>query len=892
MIRAGFLLHNQISVDRGGERSTAEIIKWLIDCGIDVVAGCPGQSFYDVNFYLAWGSAIKAAYESGFPYIAFLRSWDFDRYGDEDLGKWLKSARVVIVNSEKGKERLYAKGITNTIVSYVPVEVSEIPISPKYHTFVGIRKSGEIPEVLANAYQKEKFRVVRISEDDHRAEYIDLPNLKYIDSFEDANDLYTDCASYIYPLPINGLGTGRCTIEAQLHGIPVLGQAGCGIEEFADIVVPENTGHDIWVKKFGELLELEKNREFIYCKRAEMNIIYTAIVDSFYPEKKPVRIFLRGGVGNIMEMIPALRMLYNAGYGISAKLEEDKYKLLHDILWRTGLFVEINCNTDNAEKWDCNINTRSEKPERYWYADHVSQKYGISYNRLPEKCLINTQDWRKKDNILCCPYAVNERYRYKIWPHWGKMFETVDLIPIGADSDIKGSGIPHPINTSVEQAVNMMASAKGFIGNDGGLSHIAADFCETEVIYGATSERKNLPHGARAIAIKDMICRPCQDKNTGMLGNCSGMECMEKLTPDEVANQSNLLSERLGLQKKPNRMWACVIVYNDKDLLEQSLISLKKAEFKIMVIDGKFAKYPGENLVSTDGSIEIAKKYADMYIPADASFLSTQMTKRSKYTELVPDGEYFFVIDSDEEYRGKPIDANTLTEDVYSICLEEADRKQSTTSIRIWKKYPDLKYMIRHCYLFRSDNADIEAQEKLAEHFKRTGGFDNEMAKRALKGCVTTQKVYNVVKDESGKYPIIMHYQDRRPQRTQENDNIYAESRFELNLFKYLHPGTFNMVGETEQEPNQEQSGYNYLNVNDDWIVKFRFIRDTKMADGDLGTMIPNGQYECSGAKYKAMCFDYSPALFDVVDYEKPQKSDILKEIEGIKARLERLENA
>lgn len=143
-------------------------------------------------------------------------------------------------------------------------------------------------------------------------------------------------------------------------------------------------------------------------------------------------------------------------------------------------------------------------------------------------------------------------------------------------------------------------------------------------------------------------------------------------------------------------MIACVIFYNDGPLLEDSLKSLVGKVDQIIAVDGAFSDFPHEKPYSTDGSLEIAEKYATVIKTKKA--WKTQVDKRNAYLKHVPDGECFIVIDADEELWGKiPHEGNLK---VY--IKPEANRKGYWWP-RIFIKTPELRYYKTHMSLFNED---------------------------------------------------------------------------------------------------------------------------------------------------------------------------------------------
>jgi len=91
---------------------------------------------------------------------------------------------------------------------------------------------------------------------------------------------------------------------------------------------------------------------------------------------------------------------------------------------------------------------------------------------------------------------------------------------------------------NLPQAAALIEKAALFIGNDGGLVHLAHALCVPLVaFYGPVDPQVYGPYPASpqatAIFKKDLFCRPCYQRfryNSA----CVGRECLQDLTPDEV----------------------------------------------------------------------------------------------------------------------------------------------------------------------------------------------------------------------------------------------------------------------------------------------------------------------------------------------------------------------
>ena len=102
-------------------------------------------------------------------------------------------------------------------------------------------------------------------------------------------------------------------------------------------------------------------------------------------------------------------------------------------------------------------------------------------------------------------------------------------------------------------------------------------------------------------------------------------------------------------------MYACYIVFNAEQTLEESLNSIVPYVEKVVIIDGAFRDYPHKFPYSTDQTKEIAVKVCGeklIWIDCGAKAWIGQVTKRNEYLKHVPIGEWFIVIDADEVLKG------------------------------------------------------------------------------------------------------------------------------------------------------------------------------------------------------------------------------------------------
>ncbi len=95
------------------------------------------------------------------------------------------------------------------------------------------------------------------------------------------------------------------------------------------------------------------------------------------------------------------------------------------------------------------------------------------------------------------------------------------------------------------------------------------------------------------------------------------------------------------------KLIACIIAYNEQELLPQCLDSIVGKVDKIVLVDGRIAAFPGIGASSTDNTIEIARSYGAQVITTDTPY-PCEAAMRSQY--LVGDpGDWYLLIDADEK---------------------------------------------------------------------------------------------------------------------------------------------------------------------------------------------------------------------------------------------------
>ena len=161
---------------------------------------------------------------------------------------------------------------------------------------------------------------------------------------------------------------------------------------------------------------------------------------------------------------------------------------------------------------------------------------------------------------------------------------------------------------------------------------------------------------------------------------------------------------------------AGIIIFNDADSLRRCLESIHNDVDLIFVIDGRFAQFPGNSNLSTDGSRELVKSYSKCLL---IDFPESEPEKRNKYLELCKEYsvDMLLIIDSDEyilessdwfEFRRNVkkiiFDRDNGAYNVYSIMLQSLDKSSFLPYPRLWYKRIEMTYHDGRHYYFRNKN--------------------------------------------------------------------------------------------------------------------------------------------------------------------------------------------
>lgn len=294
---------------------------------------------------------------------------------------------------------------------------------------------------------------------------------------------------------------------------------------------------------------------------------------------KHILFVLGGGIGNIIQATPAIQLLKQKGCVVDLQLfsKSLKEKYIFEIPEVRNVYLNTQNNNNTYDVQMIGpftpgkrFNAKKFVKTKINYAQHVEEAK-VYYNcleqigiqgKLPD-CKINFGNKGKeieKDSVVIYPGSKPD-WAMKRWNKYDQLASKFDNVYVaGTESDIHSHGNPTwikkpwnwPENVkfltgSLQEVAYSISKCKFFVGNDGGLSHVAAGCgVPTFVIFGPSSIIKNKPFSERAYAIyKDIPCQPCQfgvGPNgervfDGGKGNCwNNMKCMVDLSVDDVYN--------------------------------------------------------------------------------------------------------------------------------------------------------------------------------------------------------------------------------------------------------------------------------------------------------------------------------------------------------------------
>ena len=293
---------------------------------------------------------------------------------------------------------------------------------------------------------------------------------------------------------------------------------------------------------------------------------------------KTLLFVLGGGIGNIIQSLPAVKCASLSGYKVDLSLfcnssnDLDIFKLpyINQVYFGKsknkydfqlqGPFTPSVVNSSRIIKPKISYAQHLEEAKVYYdlikqigikiYNFDVEINIGKKGKKIPQSCVAlycgSKPDWAMK--------------RWDKFDELSKNFE--EVLVLGTKNDIESHGNPSWIKRKwnwpkhvkfltgpLQEIAHAISQCKMFIGNDGGLSHVAAATgVPTFVLFGPSSYIKNKPFAKNAHAIGiDLPCRPCQFRSlngeqifgSGKADCPFHMKCMKDMTVEFVLKEIN-----------------------------------------------------------------------------------------------------------------------------------------------------------------------------------------------------------------------------------------------------------------------------------------------------------------------------------------------------------------
>lgn len=396
---------------------------------------------------------------------------------------------------------------------------------------------------------------------------------------DDMDSVWTKTEMYLMP-HLSGfpesVGTSTLLIESMARGIPVISEHKCGFAELNPLTVPRDTSIQTWVRKIRTVRKnWEKHsrqaRSFLwehYQPEQELEKIRLAIVGAIKRKRAFYCLGSAVGIGNVTETVPSIKALNALGYDVDVSVDpsqpvgQDFLKLLpgvrkvHRSIPRSLKGYDKLLSTHwGRNPFDLPVSAfekggiaDKERAERHWYMA-IPERLGFD-GATPHATLNYSKKWHDipLHSVAFAVGGVNKAWDVKRWEGFDKLIKYfASVILLGAKTDV----LPDhkwPANVknyigklSIADSLSMIKQCSMFIGNDGGLAHCAAALgIPTFVIFGPTSQVKNLPRGAYAIIRQPRLaCQPCQF--TDKFLSCRTKKCMEGLSVESVFRQISQL---------------------------------------------------------------------------------------------------------------------------------------------------------------------------------------------------------------------------------------------------------------------------------------------------------------------------------------------------------------
>jgi ADP-heptose:LPS heptosyltransferase len=321
------------------------------------------------------------------------------------------------------------------------------------------------------------------------------------------------------------------------------------------------------------------------------------------PKQRTVLVHLSSGIGNIILATPLLQALHEIGYCIDLTLDAD-YKQVSDLFSEWCVVNHLVSETlDHASfsRYDAVVpaippfywprfqqryrggstgNIVERPPDTLFYRNE--QEYYLAFARrlgwtkIEPPCMMlplspSSPAEVNANTVVLAPGCKTGEMAAKRWPWFSELSERFDNVAVVGTTDdlrtIKGEPLEFPDHCrsftgklTLKETARLIASAGIFVGNDSGLSHLAAALgVPTIMLFGPTPDVTlgHLPPNVVVIRA-GLACEPCWFTNR-FIACQRTIECLMSVSVDAVVAQMETLigpPSRIQRSRNPKKVIA------------------------------------------------------------------------------------------------------------------------------------------------------------------------------------------------------------------------------------------------------------------------------------------------------------------------------------------------
>jgi ADP-heptose:LPS heptosyltransferase len=296
------------------------------------------------------------------------------------------------------------------------------------------------------------------------------------------------------------------------------------------------------------------------------------------PRNAVILVHLGAGVGNVVLATPLLMALHELGFAVDVLLAAD-YSQTAALLRPWSVIREIFTSVTPStlapyqriapalppfyqERFGHAIahrpNALARPPNTLFYENeqafylHFAHALDYPADRAPRPCLPIAPSETcgvTSGTVVLAPGCKTGVMATKRWPHFAELAaDFSDVVVVGTSDDLRrhdGSLMNFPAHVrsfagqlSLRETAEFMASAGVVVGNDSGLSHVAAAVgTPTVMLFGPTSSESLGPMAANVKVLRSGLpCEPCWLRNR--FRACAGrIDCLAALSVESVVRE-------------------------------------------------------------------------------------------------------------------------------------------------------------------------------------------------------------------------------------------------------------------------------------------------------------------------------------------------------------------